>query len=102
MDANDLKFLDNTFDSVTSFFTLMYVPKNEHKNIFQELYRVLKKNGEFALWDAIMPRRGDDDRNIFVIRLKVKMDDKTIDTALSLLIDSDLIGTNNKKNKKQR
>ena len=26
MDAKDLQFLDETFDTVTAFFTLMYVP----------------------------------------------------------------------------
>ena len=37
MDAKDLKFLDNTFDSVSAFFTMMYIPLTDHKKIFQEI-----------------------------------------------------------------
>lgn len=81
MDAKDLKFLDNTFDTATSFFTFMYVPKTDHNKIFQEIYRVLKKNGEFAIWDIILPRREDNKKELFVIRLKIKIGDKTIDTG---------------------
>lgn len=31
MDANNLSFLDNSFDAVTSFFTLMYINKEDHQ-----------------------------------------------------------------------
>ena len=43
MDAKELKFLEETFDTVTAFFTLMYVPLENHQIIFQEIHRVLKK-----------------------------------------------------------
>ena len=48
-------FLENSFDAVTSFFTLMYINKDYHEKVFKEIYRVLKDNGEFILWDAIIP-----------------------------------------------
>jgi len=37
MDAKDLQFLDNTFDTVTAFFTMMYIPIADHKKVFEEM-----------------------------------------------------------------
>ncbi len=86
MDAKDLQFLDNTFDTATAFFTLMYIPKEEHKTIFQEIHRVLKKNGEFTLWDATIPNRNiDDERYIFFINLEVIIEDNKIETGYGAL-----------------
>ena len=50
MDASKLSFIENSFDAVTSFFTLMYIDKDNHEQIFSEIYRVLKNDGEFILW----------------------------------------------------
>ncbi len=48
MDATDLKFLDESFNTVTSFYTLMYIKEEEsHKQVFGEVYRVLKQGGVF-------------------------------------------------------
>jgi ubiquinone/menaquinone biosynthesis C-methylase UbiE len=81
MDAGELAFLDNTFDTVTSFFTLMYIPKSEHKKIFKEIYRVLKKDGHFVLWDVIIPKRENQIHEMFSLPLKIKIDDKELDTG---------------------
>lgn len=51
MDANNLKFLSKSFNNVTSFFTLMYIEEKYYKQIFKEIYRVLKTDGIFILWD---------------------------------------------------
>jgi hypothetical protein len=42
----------------------------------------------------------DMDHSEILLKCK-KYDDKTLDTALSLLLDADMIGTKNKKNKKR-
>lgn len=89
MDAKELKFLDNTFDTATAFFTFMYVPVKEHKKIFQEIHRVLKPNGEFAFWDVIIPNKSNDNRDIFLVRLEVKIDDKLSDTGYGVLWDKE-------------
>jgi len=50
MDGRGLGFMDETFDTVTIFFTMMYVKSEDHLKIFQEAYRVLKSGGELQLW----------------------------------------------------
>lgn len=81
MDATNLKFLDKMFDTVTSFFTLMYIPQQDHKKVFQEILRVLKKEGEFNLWDVKVPNRREDKRIKFLVWLEVKINDKIIETG---------------------
>ncbi len=81
MDAKDLKFLDNTFDMVTAFFSVMYMPKGDHKTIFEEIYRVLKKEGEFLIWDPIIPKKQDKEKEIFAVLMKIIIKDKEIITG---------------------
>lgn len=80
MDAKDLKFLDNTFDTVTAFFSLMYVAKSDHEQILKEIYRVLRDNGEFILWDLIIPKKTKN-KKIFAIPIKIQIKDKEIVTG---------------------
>jgi ubiquinone/menaquinone biosynthesis C-methylase UbiE len=79
MDAKNLQFLDNTFDTATAFFTMMYIPTADHKKVFEEIFRVLKKDGEFVLWDLTIPNRGNNKKDIYGVRLNVKIDDKIIE-----------------------
>ncbi len=81
MDAKDLKFLDNTFDTVTAFFSMMYVPFSDHNIIFQEICRVLKKEGEFLLWDINIPNRTSESKDIYGVTLNVKIPEKMIETG---------------------
>ncbi|MFX1379535.1 MAG: class I SAM-dependent methyltransferase [Promethearchaeota archaeon] len=78
MDAKDLKFLDNTFDTITAFFSIMYMPKSDHKKIFKEIYRVLRKKGEFIIWDPIIPKNIDKEKELYVILNKVQIKDKEV------------------------
>ena len=55
MDATNLRFLQNSFDICTAFFSLMYTPKKKHLKVFEEAYRVLKENGRFLIWDVKVP-----------------------------------------------
>ena len=52
MDATELKFLDNSFNSVTAFYSLMYMTTHEHERVFNEVFRVLKDEGLFRIWDV--------------------------------------------------
>lgn len=80
MDARDLKFLDEAFSTVTSFFTLMYINDRDHERVFDEIYRVLKKRGRFLIWDIALPRRSHPDKDIFIIPLSIELPEKTIRT----------------------
>ena len=81
MDAGELKFLNNTFDTVTSFFTFMYIPKSEHQKIFKEIHRVLKKDGNLVLWDVIIPKRENQIHAMFSLPLKIKINDIELDAG---------------------
>lgn len=85
MDAKDLQFLDNKFDTVTAFFTMMYIPIADHKKVFEEMQRVLKKDGEFVLWDLTIPNRGNIKKDIYGVRLNVKINDKIIESGYGIL-----------------
>ncbi|MGD8545913.1 MAG: class I SAM-dependent methyltransferase [Candidatus Bathyarchaeota archaeon] len=80
MDATDLKFLPDSFDNCTAFFSLMYVPKSKHSKVFEEAHRVLKDNGQFLLWDVKIPKTEIKYRE-FIVPLKVQLPDETVETA---------------------
>lgn len=52
MDATNLEFRDNSFDHVTSFFTLMFMSSEDQRRTLLEAKRVLKKGGELHIWDC--------------------------------------------------
>lgn len=81
MDARDLKFLDNTFDLATVFFTMMYIEKEAHEKVFSEVYRVLKKDGEFMIWDITIPKYTEGEKDIYVFPLEVNIGNKLINTG---------------------
>ncbi len=73
MDATDLKFLDDTFPTATSFFTLMYIPGSLHQKVFEETYRVMQPGGKFLIWDMVLPIRLDENKDVPVILLTIRM-----------------------------
>ncbi|MFB0567542.1 MAG: class I SAM-dependent methyltransferase [Candidatus Bathyarchaeia archaeon] len=72
MDATDLKFLPESFDACTAFFSFMYIPKNKHLKVFEEAHRVLKDNGKLLLWDVKIPEKHGDYK-AFMVRLKIRL-----------------------------
>lgn len=85
MDARELQFLNHTFEGVTSFFTLMYIDKEYHQKVFEEIYRVLKNDGEFTIWDVRIPKYTGGIRDIFLVPLKIKLKHKNIRTTYGVL-----------------
>jgi ubiquinone/menaquinone biosynthesis C-methylase UbiE len=81
MDAKDLKFLDEYFDTATAFFSLMYVPPIDRKKIFGEVYRILKKEGEFAIWDLIIPEKYNNNKDFYGLQLKIDIGERVISTG---------------------
>ena len=77
MDATDLKFLSKSFDVCTAFFSLMYIPNDEHLKVFREAYRVLRDDGKFLVWDVRIPKKRRDYK-AFVVRLRVRLPNEEI------------------------
>jgi|AntDeeMinimDraft_5_1070356.scaffolds.fasta_scaffold09645_2 ubiquinone/menaquinone biosynthesis C-methylase UbiE len=85
MDTRQLKFLDEQFDIVTSFFTFMYINNKDLNQVFKEVKRVLKPEGKFLIWDLKIPKKSEADKNIFATRLKVMFKNKSIETGYGVL-----------------
>lgn len=77
MDARELQFLENSFGTVTIFFTLMYMPFEDLDSIFSEIARVLKPGGELLMWDVNVEIPTDLDPKIkyFMVPVTVKFPD---------------------------
>ncbi len=54
MDAAHLTFADGSFQTVTSFFTLMYMDRDTQRQAITEAARVLRPGGQLHIWDAVI------------------------------------------------
>ena len=86
MDATDLQFLDETFSTVTSFYTLMYIKEaGSRGQVFAEAFRVLTPGGRFLIWDAVLPPRFDEEKDMAVLSLTIKLPDEEVDAGYGVL-----------------
>jgi len=86
MDARDLKFLDESFQTVTAFFSLMYVRKIEDQLlVFQEAERVLKPGGTLHFWDVDISKKPKTDSKYFIVHLKYHIGDKVTETGYGMI-----------------
>ena len=81
MDARDLKFLDNTFNTATVFFTFMYIASGDHQKVFEELHRVLKPGGRLLIWDVFFPEMKDKKKTRALFFFKFILPEKEIRTG---------------------
>jgi SAM-dependent methyltransferase len=77
----NLKFLDGSFNTVTSLFTLMYINGWDHEKVFSEIFRVLKNQGRFFIWDVVVLKIKNGSKDRFMIPLKIKLPDREIQTG---------------------
>ena len=88
MNATELAFMDDTFDTVTSFYTLMYMTKATQDKALSEIYRVLKPGGLFEIWDTQIPKYDGNIKDIFVANLSINLPDREpINTGYGVLMD---------------
>ena len=79
MDATDLQFLDETFGTAVSFYTLMYMDSKTKQETINEVYRVLKPGGKFLVWDSEIPSEKPNDKvEFYVVPIEVKLSKKEI------------------------
>jgi ubiquinone/menaquinone biosynthesis C-methylase UbiE len=77
-DAAELPFKGQSFDHATAFFSCMYMTNEVKEKVFRETRRMLKKGGEFWVWDIPMSLKS----KAFAIRLQVDIPGKhTFNTA---------------------
>jgi SAM-dependent methyltransferase len=81
MDASDLKFIDGSFNTVSCFFTMMYIPANLHDKVFSEVARVMAPGGRFLLWDPILPAQPNPKQDIVVVPLTINLPKGTVQTG---------------------
>ena len=81
MDARNLYFLENQFEMVTSFFTLMYLENNDIGQVFEEVKRVLKPNRSFLIWDLTIPARQSHQEEVYAAQVEVNFNENTITTG---------------------
>ncbi len=81
MNAGELHFLDNAFDTATAFFTLMFIKEVEHQKVFDEVFRVLSPGGRFFVWDINLPKYTDQEKEIVAVYLNIRLPHKEIKTG---------------------
>lgn len=86
MDATDLKFVDGSFHTATSFFTLMYVPVDKQPQVMKEIFRVLKPGGRFLIWDVNLPALSDPGKDVSIFYFRFLLPAKEIMTGYGTLL----------------
>lgn len=89
MDGTDLAFLDESFEVVTLFYSLMYMSQVTRKKVLSEAYRVLKSGGIIETWDIELPRQKNDGKTVFVAQLSVECNDKITATGYGVGLNED-------------
>ena len=85
MDARDLQFLDSAFLTATAFFTLMYIKASDQERVFGEVFRVLKPGGRLLIWEAVLPPRLDEEKEIAAFPLIVSLLGEELEVAYGAL-----------------
>ena len=73
MDATSMLFLDDSFQTVTCFYTLLYMPVSDHTIALHESFRVLQPGGRMLIWDSeVLPCPGGE-QDVLIVPVKVTL-----------------------------
>jgi len=81
MDATEMQFTDGIFDTVTAFFSFMYMSREDVSRAMGESYRVLKEGGDLHVWDMCVPENLSAGKEVYAILLRVDIGNKLIETG---------------------
>lgn len=82
MDATQLDFKDNSFDHITSFYTLMFMSAEDQKSAISEAARVLVNGGEVHIWDCDILSAYPEP---FCVDVAVQLPDEQISTSYGIV-----------------
>lgn len=83
MDARSLLFLDDTFPTVTVFFTFMFMAPADHDKVVRELYRVTEPGGRILIWDVVFPDLKDPKKRYANFPVTIALPGKTVEAGYS-------------------
>lgn len=69
MDAQQMTFESERFESVSAFYSFFYMDDIELKNVMKETHRVLKKEGHLYIWDVCFEKKELDESVLVPVKL---------------------------------
>lgn len=82
MDGRDLKFLDNSFNTVAIFYAMMYIHEDEDQaKVIKEVKRVLKHGGKLLIWDVNLPTSKERSKDEGIYQFKFILPNTVINTG---------------------
>ena len=87
MDGVELSFLDDSFELVTLFYSLMYMSHSTKEKVLKEAVRVLKSKGIIEIWGVDVPIYDGQIQDVFLAQLEVTYKDNVRCTGYGISLD---------------